>query len=156
MNRKTSFKGKQEALRRQGTLNPRPQAVKAPLFRENEFFDPQDLPQVKYEMLRQVGKEGKTVKQSAACFGFSRVAFYQIRKRFEEWGMAGLLPQARGPRRPHKLTDEVLDYVEQALAQDHSMRAAALVDRVKDRFGISLHPRSLERAMARREKKSRS
>ena len=155
MNRKTSFKGKQEALRRQGTLNPRPQAVKAPLFRESEFFDPQDLPQVKYEMLRQVGKEGKTVKETAASFGFSRVAFYQIRKRFEEWGMAGLLPQARGPRRPHKLTDEVLDYVEGALAQDHSLRMPTLAEKVKDRFGISLHPRSLERAMARRQKKSK-
>ncbi|NQS97719.1 MAG: helix-turn-helix domain containing protein [candidate division Zixibacteria bacterium] len=149
------MKGKQEALRRQGTLNPRPQAVKAPLFKESEFFDPQDLPQVKYEMLRQVGKEVKTVKETAASFGFSRVAFYQIKKRFEEWGMAGLLPQERGPRGAHKLTDEVLDYVEQALTQDHSLRAAALVDRVKDRFGISLHPRSLERAMARRQKKSK-
>lgn len=155
MNKNTSIKGKQEALRRQGTLNPRPQAVKAPLFKESEFFDPQDLPQVKYEMLRQVGKEVKTVKETAASFGFSRVAFYQIKKRFEEWGMAGLLPQERGPRGAHKLTDEVLDYVEQALTQDHSLRAAALVDRVKDRFGISLHPRSLERAMARRQKKSK-
>jgi len=155
LNKNTSIKGKQEALRRQGTLNPRPQAVKAPLFKESEFFDPQDLPQVKYEMLRQVGKEVKTVKETAASFGFSRVAFYQIKKRFEEWGMAGLLPQERGPRGAHKLTDEVLDYVEQALTQDHSLRAAALVDRVKDRFGISLHPRSLERAMARRQKKSK-
>ena len=155
MNRKTSFKGKQDVLRRQGTLNPRPQAVKAPLFRESEFYDPQDLAQVKYEMLRQVGKEAKTVKESAASFGFSRVAFYQIRKRFEEWGMAGLLPQARGPRGAHKLTDEVLDYVEHALTQDPSLRAAVLVNWVKDRFGISLHPRSLERAMARRQKKSK-
>ena len=150
-----SFDSKVEALRRQGTLNKRPQAVKAPLFGESEFFDPHDLPQVKYEMLRQVCKERKTVKESAACFGFSRVAFYQIRKRFEEWGMAGLLPQARGPRRPHKLTDEVLDYVEQALRQDSSQRISTLADKVKDHFGISLHPRSLERALARRQKKSK-
>ena len=155
MKKNTSFKVKQDALRRQGALNPRPQAVKAPLFRESDFFDPQDLPQVKYEMLRQADKEMKTVKETAACFGFSRVAFYQIKKRFAEWGMTGLLPQARGPRRPHKLTDQVLDYVEGAQAQDPSLRAAALVNRVKDHFGISLHPRSLERALERRQKKSK-
>ena len=155
MNRKTSFKGKQDALRRQGTLNPRPQAVKAPLFKESEFFDPQDTAQVKYEMLRQVDKEGKTVKETAASFGFSRVAFYQIKKRFEDLGMAGLLPRPRGPRGAHKLTDEVLDYVEQALAQDHSLRMPALVEKVKERFGISLHPRSLERAITGRQKKSK-
>ena len=155
MNSKTSFKGKQDALRRQGTLNPRPQAVKAPLFKESEFFDPQDTAQVKYEMLRQVDKEGKTVKETAASFGFSRVAFYQIKKRFEDLGMAGLLPRPRGPRGAHKLTDEVLDYVEQALTQDHSLRMPALVEKVKERFGISLHPRSLERAITGRQKKSK-
>ena len=155
MNNQTYPKSKQDALRRQGTLNPRPQAVKAPLFKENEFFDSQDLPQVKYEMLRQVDKEGKTVKETAASFGFSRVAFYQIKKRFEKWGMAGLLPQLRGPRGAHKLTDEVLDYVEQALAQDHSLRMPALAEKVKERFGISLHPRSIERAIASRQKKSK-
>ena len=155
MNQNTSFKGKQDALRRQGALNLRPQAVKAPLFRESEFFDPQDLPQVKYEMLRQVGKEGKTVKETAASFGFSRVAFYQIRRQFEENGMAGLLPRQRGPKAAHKLTDQVLEYVEQALVQDPSRRAPALVELVKQRFGISLHPRSIERALVWRQKKSK-
>ena len=43
---------KHEALRKQGTLNPVPQAVTDPLFEDSEFFDPHDLLQVKYEMVR--------------------------------------------------------------------------------------------------------
>jgi len=144
---------KHEALRKQGTLNPRPQAVTDPLFEGNEFFDPRDLVQVKYEMVRQASEKDCTVTQIATSFGFSRVAFYQIRKRFSENGLAGLLPQPRGPQRAHKVTDDVLDYVEEILGQDTSLGARAVADRVEVRFGITVHPRSIERALVRRQKK---
>src|SRR5713226_9381438 len=52
---------KADALRAHGTLHPRPQAVQAPLFASHDFFDPRDLVQVKYEMLRQVAVEGAPV-----------------------------------------------------------------------------------------------
>ena len=146
---------KHEALSKQGTLNPRPQVVTDPLFEDSEFFDPRDLVQVKYEMVRQASEEDGTVTQAAATFGFSRVAFYQIRKRFSENGLAGLLPQPRGPQRAHKVTDDVLDYVEEILGQDTSLGARALADRVEALFGIAIHPRSIERALARRQKKHR-
>jgi hypothetical protein len=45
---------KRQTLRRHGTLNPQPESVTHPLFQDSEFFDPDDLLQVKYEMLRQV------------------------------------------------------------------------------------------------------
>ncbi|MFH0794257.1 MAG: helix-turn-helix domain-containing protein [bacterium] len=144
-----------EALRQRGTLNPRPQAVRVSLFEKSEFFDPRDLVQVKYEMVRQASEADCTVTQVAASFGFSRVAFYQIRKRFSESGFAGLLPQPRGPQRSHKLTDKIMDYVEEILGQDTSVRASTLTERIDARFGISIHPRSIERALARRQKKRR-
>jgi len=153
MNTVTSSDPKQDALYRQRTLNRRLQEVKAPLFQNSEFFDPRDLVQVKYEMLRQVREEEKSVKETAASFGFSRVAFYQIRRQFEENGLAGLLPRQRGPQRAHKLTDEVMEYVERELARDPSLHAPALVKLVKKRFEISVHTRSIERALVRGEKK---
>jgi len=156
MNTVTSSDPKRDALHQQRTLNRRLQEVKAPLFQNSEFFDPRDLVQVKYEMLRQAREEGKSVKETAASFGFSRVAFYQIRRQFEENGMAGLLPRQRGPRSAHKLTGEVMEYVEQALVQDPSRRAPTLVELVKERFGIHIHPRSIERALVRRKKKLQS
>src|SRR5678816_538818 len=43
---------RQQALSAQGATHPHPQAVTDPLFRDSAFFDPNDLVQVKYEMLR--------------------------------------------------------------------------------------------------------
>ena len=155
MNAATSSDSKKDALHQQKTLNHRPQKVKGVLFQDSEFFDPRDLMQVKYEMLRQAKLEGKSVKETAASFGFSRVAFYQIRNRFEENGLAGLLPQQRGPRGAHKLTNEIMEYVERTLVQDPSLRAQTLVKLVKEHYGISVHRRSIERALVRRQKKLR-
>jgi transposase len=144
---------KLKALREQGTLNPHPENVKDPLFLEDGFFDPRDLLQVKYEMLRRVRTEKSPVTPVAAAFGVSRVTFYQVSKRFDEEGMAGLFPRLRGPKAAHKLTEEVMAFLEAALAKDVSLRPQALAELVREQFDISLHPRSIERALARRKKK---
>jgi len=97
-------KTKRSFLRQQGTLNPRPQAVRHESFRDSEFFDPQDLVQVKYEMLRQVEVDKQPVSQAAKTFGFSRPSFYQAQAAFQEIGLAGLLPPKRGQPFGLKLT----------------------------------------------------
>ena len=63
---------KLSALRQRGTLNPRAQKVRDPLFATDAFFDARDLVQVKYEMVRRVRVDGQPVSQSATMFGFSR------------------------------------------------------------------------------------
>lgn len=141
------------ALREQGAVNPRPKAVTDELFRTHEFFDPRDLVQVKYEMLRRVRLEGMSVTRAAADFGFSRLSFYQTRAAFEGDGLSGLIPKKRGPRGPHKLTNEVMTYLQQVQANDPSMRAPQLAEMVNKKFGIHVHPRTIERALGRREKK---
>jgi transposase len=146
---------KANALRESGTLNPRAERVGEPLFAQEEFFDARDLLQVKYEMLRQVDVQGVSVSAAAATFGFSRVAFYQARQRFEQEGVAGLLPRPRGPKRAHKLSEDVVRFLERALAEDPSLRAPVLARWVEERFGVSVHPRSIERALARPRKKGR-
>ena len=155
MGRSKSPPDKLEALRRRGALHPRPQRVHDPLFAENEFFDARDLVQVKYEMLRRVEVEQWPVSRSARVFGLSRPSFYQARTAFRRDGLAGLLPRRRGPRRAHKLSEEVLDFVELLLLEDASLRAPALAERVRERFDVSVHPRSIERALERRQKKRR-
>ena len=98
--------GKQQTLRQQGTLNPRPQEVNHPLFQASDFFDPDDLLQVKYEMLREVRVEQRPVSQTAQEFGLSRPSFYQAQVSFEQGGLSGLLPHKRGPKSGHKLPTE--------------------------------------------------
>jgi hypothetical protein len=102
---------KRSFLRQQGTLNPRPETVRHESFQDSEFFDPQDLVQVKYEMLRQVEVDKQPVSQAAKTFGFSRPSFYQAQAAFQETGLAGLLPHKRGPRSGHKLTNELMEFV---------------------------------------------
>jgi transposase len=141
------------ALQQQGCLNPHPEQVTDELFRTREFFDPRDLVQVKYEMLRRVQTEGMPVNRSAATFGFSRPSFYQAQATFQQGGLPALLPQKRGPRQAHKLTTEVLDFLRQARQEDPSVRPAALASRLQERYAITVHPRSIERALVRRQKK---
>lgn len=144
---------KDEALRQHGTLNPRPESVTDPLFQAQDFFDARDLAQVKYEMLRRVRIDRAPVQTTATAFGFSRMAVYQIGQRFQAEGLAGLLPQARGPRQGHKLTDEVVAFLRQAREADPSLRAVDLQQRLAERFGITVHARSVQRALARHSKK---
>jgi transposase len=155
MAKKANRDPKSKALQQEGSLHPHPGQVKDELFLSHEFFDPRDLVQVKYEMLRRVQSDRQTVSQSAARFGFSRPSFYQAQAAFEQGGLPALMARKRGPKRAHKLTTEVLAFVRRAQQEDSSLRAAGLAMLVKDRYGITVHPRSIERALTRSQKKLR-
>jgi transposase len=155
MAKKSTRDPKTRALQQEASLHPHPEQVTDELFLTHEFFDPRDLVQVKYEMLRRVQSEGQAVSQSAAHFGFSRPSFYQAQAAFEQGGLPALMPQKRGPKKAHKLTAEVLAFVRQAQREDPSLRPAALASLVQDRYGITVHPRSIERAWTRSQKKLR-
>ena len=144
---------KARILKANGTLNPQAQRVRDPLFHEDPFFDPQDRLQVKYEMLRRVRVEGWSVSQAATAFGLSRPTFYQAHHAFKRHGLRGLLPRKRGPQAGHKLTAEVMDFVRALLAEVPELTSQALVQRIAERFAVSVHPRSLERALQRAPRK---
>lgn len=122
------------------------------LFRSNAFFDPRDLLQVKYEMLRRVREDGVPVSQAAASFGVSRPTWYRAQRAYEAGGLPGLLPDRPGPRRPHKLGEEVVEALRAARSEQPELSAADLVELVRERFGISIHRRSIGRALARQKK----
>jgi transposase len=144
------------ALRKYHALNLRPEAVTDPAFAgDNPFFDARDLVQVKYEMLRRVYKDGRPVAHVAAAFGFSRPSFYQARAAFQAEGLPGLLPERPGPRRAHKLTGEIMDWIDHVMVENPLLRGPQLADMVHEVFGVSVHARSIERALARRQKKPR-
>jgi transposase len=125
------------------------------LFVGTDFFDPYDLLQVKYEVVRRVRVDRQRVSETARDFGFSRPTVYQALSAFERGGLAALLPQKPGPRRAHKLSVEVVDYLERSLADEPDLTADELVVALRERFGLSVHPRSIGRALRRREKKRR-
>ena len=153
MDERQNSKG--QALREHGALHPRPGQVHDPIFQHSEFFDPRDLVLVKYEMIRRVRVEHRPASEAAEAFGFSRVALYQAMAAFQAEGLPGLLPRRRGPKAANKLTEAVLKFIDQQRAADGGLRAPALARMVKEHLGLTVHPRSIERALARRAKKGR-
>lgn len=143
---------KSTSLQTDGVLNPHPQAVTDALFHTNAFFDARDLVQVKYEMLRRVRVERAPVARAAETFGVSRPTFYQAQAAFAEGGLGALVPRKRGRRSAHKLTPAVMAYVTDARRSER-VSTAVLVQQIAQRFGVTVHRRSLERALGRAEKK---
>jgi len=142
-----SKRSKIDALREEGALNPAPEKVRDSKFRQGDFFDPRDVVQVKYEMLRRVSVEKTSVTDASDEYGVSRPTFYQAKADFEEAGIAGLAPKKRGPRGPHKIQSEVLAFVMARHVPGEPIRARELAKLIHQQFGLELHPRTIERAV---------
>lgn len=142
---------KVRALREARSLNPRPEAVRDEQFSSSEFFDARDLVQVKYEMVRRARVDGQPVSRVVEDFGFSRPSFYAAANALDEGGLAGLVPARPGPRGAHKLTAEVVAFAREQQAAAAKLSSADLVKLIAERFGVRVHRRSVERALARAE-----
>jgi transposase len=142
---------KNQALAREGALNPHPEAVDDPLFRTHPFFDPEDLVQVRYEMIRRHSIEGVSISAAAAAFGVSRPTFYKAQSSLARSGLAGLLPQPRGPKGGHKLSADVLAFAADLKASQPMLTTTQCLAAITTQFGIKVHRRSLERALAHKK-----
>jgi transposase len=142
------------ALKAAHALNPHPETVLDPTFGGSEpFFDPRDLVQVKYEMLRRVHLEKQPVTTTTAAFGFSRPSFYTAQAAWQAGGLPGLLPARSGPRAGHKLTDEIVAFLKEYRLQHPQVSTQQLVELLQERYSLRVHPRSVERALVRLGKK---
>ena len=144
------------ALRESRCLNPHPGQLTDEAFLAEEFFDARDAVQVKYEMVRRVSVDGAPVTATAAAFGYSRPSYYQAAAALAASGLDGLVPARPGPRGGHKLTGEILTWAEEQLAADPALKPARLAGPIAGAFGVHVHPRSVERALARRREHSKS
>ena len=154
--RRSAEDPKVTVLRESRCLNPHPEQVADPVFAGEEFFDARDAVQVKYEMVRRVQVEGASVTATAAAFGYSRPSYYEAAAALAAAGLEGLVGAKPGPHGGHKLTEAVLVWAEDQLAADPGLRPGGLVDPIEERFGVHVHPRSIERALARRREQSKS
>src|SRR5260370_16279651 len=118
-------RSKEASLAASRTLNPHAEAVTDPAFTSGAFFDPADLVQVKYEMVRAVEAGGLGAGAAASSFGLARQSYYNARKALAGHGLAGLLPARPGPKGGHKLTPEVGGFLRQRPAAAHPPPASA-------------------------------
>jgi transposase len=141
-------------LEKNATFNPKASEVKDDLFLKNDFFDPQDLVQVKYEMLRKVEKEEVKVKEAVPLFGMSRQYYYKLKTAFDREGITGLLPEKRGPKHPFKLTDVIVGFVNVLLKEEPSATNQQIAKKIKARFRVVINPRTIQR-MRKEQKKTK-
>jgi transposase len=132
-------------LKKGSTFNSKASEVKDELFLKNDFFDPQDLVQVKYEMLRKVEKEDFKVKEAVHLFGMSRQYYYKIKPAFDRQGMTGLLPDKRGPKHPFKLTDDIVGFINEMLKEEPSVTNQQITERIEARVKVVVNPRTIQR-----------
>lgn len=146
---------KHQALQQQNVLYANATKVADELFQTLEFFDPRDLLQVKYEMVRRVHKEGWSVSRAAAAFGFSRISYYRTQHAIQTQGVMGLMPRKRGPTHPSKITASLLLFMHQRLEEQPGLSPGKLRALVATECGVQVHKRTIERAL-RGKKKLRS
>jgi transposase len=139
-------------LQGNGTLNKCVKKVQSPLFKDNIFFDPNDLLQVKYEMLRSIEKDCTSVSSTSREFGFSRVAYYQAKVEFGAHGIAGLIPKKRGPKKARKLKQVDVEFIQQMLSNNPKMTKKQLLEKLDEERGIKISKRTVERALNGKKK----
>ena len=140
---------KRRRLRKAGQLNPHPERVQDPRFLDSPFFDPRDLVQVRYEMVRQVRTRQLTFAKAARRFGVSLPTCFRAAKAFARQGVAGLVPQRRGPRGPRKITPEIVRFVRDHRARHPRTSSTAMAGLIRERFRVRVSRSGLDKALAR-------
>ena len=145
---------KEEELRMRNALNPKPEKVTDDLFTGSTFFDPRDVAQVRYEMLRRNRADSVPVAKAAKRFGFTRPTFYQVADAYDRYGIPGLIPRKTGPKGPRRCTPDIVDFARRRIAEQ-GMTMDVLIEEIASKFGTKLHRRTLERGLARVGKRGR-
>jgi transposase len=141
---------KKEILQKNGTYNKNHEKVKDARFFGDRFFDPMDIVQVKYEMLKDVMK-GRPVSDAAGDFGFSRTAYYSIKEAFDKQGISGLIPEKPGPKTPHKLTHECQKQIDDYIAMKPEASSSEIAAVISRNNAISISKRTIERYRAKKK-----
>jgi transposase len=136
---------KKEFLKKEGLLNPKPQRVSESLFETIDFFDPFDLPQVRYEMIRSARVEEIPVAQACKLFGFSREYFYKFERAFRERGYVAMLGSTVGRRPIIALNQEILTFIAQRKLEQSTISGEKLRQEIQRLYKVDCSRRTVER-----------
>jgi len=132
-------------LEKEGMINPNPDRVSHPLFQTNDFFDPLDLPQVRYEMLRIARVDDLSVTEACKLFGFSREYFYRLEHDFMSQGYVGLLCSPRGRRPLVALNQEIINYIIHRKMSEPKLSGEDLRKEIETVYKVECSRRTVER-----------
>jgi transposase len=142
---------KRQVLRQARALNAHPERVRAPLFADHPFFDPEDKAQVKYEMLRAREVEGASITEACRLYGFTRESYRHILARFRQEGIVGLFERKRGRRGPLKATARVREFIRTERRRQAELSVEDLIKRCREQLGVILSRRTVFRILEAEE-----
>lgn len=141
---------KKDILITNGTYNKNYTKVLNEKFQNDPFFDPMDIVQVKYEMLKTANGSELSVSKIADEFGFSRAAFYKIKASYETNGIAAFVPEKSSPHKARKLTDEHQSYIDRYIKEKPKASSTEIAQQLKQKMGTDISKRTIERYRRRR------
>jgi len=136
---------KQDILLGNGTFNKNHAKVTERRFIDDDFYDPRDLAQVKYEMLRTARESKESVEEITDKFGFSRAGFYKIESSFEKEGLSAFVSNKTGPRNAWKLTKERQRFIDGYILENPGAGSGELASILKTERGLEISKRTIER-----------
>jgi hypothetical protein len=161
-------KKKYEFLEKEGLLNQKPERISPSLFADNDFFDPLDLTQVRYEMLRSARIEKipvatqvryemlrsarieKTpVAKACKLFGFSREYFYRLERNFMAHGLVSLLGSPKGRRPLIAINQEIVNFIVHRRIDNPNLSGDDLRKEILKLYKIDCSRRTVERVIER-------
>lgn len=98
-------------------------------------------------MLREVAVNGTSVRAATKAYGFSRAWYYQIKKAFDEQGLAGLLDELPGRKGPDKLTNEIVEFILEQKKENPKLSSLLISDMVLRTFQVKLTDRTIRRVL---------
>ena len=132
-------------LEKEGLLNQKPDRISHSLFKTNDFFDPLDLLQVRYEMIRYVKVDGYSVAKACRIFGFSREYYYKLGRMFSERGFVGLLGAPSGRRPLIALNQELVNFIIHKKLEEPNLSGDNICKQIKKSYYVECSTRTVER-----------
>ena len=142
-------KNKIEFLKKEGILNPKPDRILCKKFQNIDFFDPLDLPQVRYEMLRSARVEKTPVAETCRKFGFSREYFYRLERGFMDQGYASLLGSRKGRQPVIALNQEIVNFIVHRKIEEPNISGESLRIEIQRLYKVDCSRRTIERIVER-------
>ena len=140
---------KSQFLAKEGLLNPKPERISSPLFQTLDFFDPFDLPQVRYEMLRAARSDTMSVAEACRLFGFSREYFYRLERMFMQRGYVALLGSSMGRRPLLALNQEIVNFIIHRKLEQPQLSGENLRQEILRLYKVDCSRRTVERIVGK-------
>jgi len=142
---------KKDVLMKNGTYNKNHSKVKKEKFQEGGFYDPMDIVQVRYEMIKEAGDGGKAIEQVTGEYGYSRASYYHIKGDFDNGGMIALVPEKTGPRSPSKLTGDLQEYIANYVEGNPRASSSQIAMAIEQDKGVTVNKRTVERFRSKKK-----